>query len=627
MNVKHETHMALTIDTGLFPHMVVQRTAEDVSDATFTGGCQHAGEVIARVTRDGMVVPGFDGLPVGQAADGAFTGRLVGVPVGGPYTVELQVGDECAVVEDVLVGDVWIIAGQSNAQGFGNLIDAEPPHPLVRAFYMDDRWEVAADPLHNIWDAVDQVHADLCGGVLPGVETRKGVGYGVSFGVEMQRRTGVPQGVIASAHGGTAMAQWTPRYVKRGGRSLYGALLRRVRKNGGRVAGIVWYQGCSDTSDPDAVARFSSRVAAFVRAVRKDLGHPDLPIAMVQIARLFKQVADRQGWNGIQERQRRLPERISHCTVVPAIDLVLDDYVHIGGTGQQALGRRLASAMAVLKGWETEELPPIEFAGITLREEPVTGTVQVVVRYTNVMGGLTAAGLPSGFAVVDEQCASYVYRTDLAGDCAILAVDVPIAELAEKALHYGHGTTPYCNITDRAGRSLPVMGPIRLGTPRALTPFLTSLRVTPVMPVATQAQALAAYPERERREMASVFFPGNFCDLHQAIRQYSEPAVVYYACEIDCPEPMRLAALLGYDGPVALWVDGERLFADPAGANPARPDAANIAFTATAGPHELLVALDTNGGRAWGIFLRLERLDVPTRRLAQGTFVLPAICG
>ena len=40
---------------------------------------------------------------------------------------------------------------------------------------------------------------------------------------EMLRRTGVPQGLIACAHGGTSMAQWSPKLKRLGGDSLYGA--------------------------------------------------------------------------------------------------------------------------------------------------------------------------------------------------------------------------------------------------------------------------------------------------------------------------------------------------------------------------------------------------------------------
>jgi hypothetical protein len=51
------------------------------------------------------------------------------------------------------------------------------------------------------------------------------------------------------------------------------------------------------------------------------------------------------------------------------------------------------------------------------------------------------------------------------------------------------------------------------------------------------------------------------------------------------------------------------------GINPAVIDAQKIRFEAAKGEHELLIALGTNDGKAWGIFLRLERLDVAPKQL------------
>ena len=64
---------------------------------------------------------------------------MAGLPVGGPYDIEMMCG-----VESVVVKDVWILAGQSNMEGCGHF----PRKPLgkdtmVRACYMDDHWDVA----------------------------------------------------------------------------------------------------------------------------------------------------------------------------------------------------------------------------------------------------------------------------------------------------------------------------------------------------------------------------------------------------------------------------------------------------------------------------------------------------
>ena len=81
---------------------------------------------------------------------------------------------------------------------------------------------------------------------------------------------------------------------------------------------------------------------------------------------------------------------------------------------------------------------------------------------------------------------------------------------------------------------------------------------------------------------------------------------------------MRLALILGYDGPVKAWVDGKRLLHDPDGTNPASPEKMSARFRAAEGEHEIVVALGTNHGAAWGVFLRLERIGVPRKQLLDG---------
>ena len=37
------------------------------------------------------------------------------------------------------------------------------PNGQVRAFYMNDRWDIALDPIHTLRNAFDPVHAKLLG--------------------------------------------------------------------------------------------------------------------------------------------------------------------------------------------------------------------------------------------------------------------------------------------------------------------------------------------------------------------------------------------------------------------------------------------------------------------------------
>ena len=194
------------------------------------------------------------------------------------------------------------------------------------------------------------------------------------------------------------MTQWDPKRKNEGGKSLYGALVRRLIKNGRRVGGLVWYQGCSDT-DRNAAPLFTKRMKALVAALRRDAGDKALPIATVQIARVCGWGSENAVyWNSIQDQQRRMPSVIKHFTTVPAIDLPLDDGIHIGGQGQYVLGVRLAQAMQVLRGDRKAGLPPIALKKVSI--ETVRSVGVAVAEFENVVGKLRSGDRPNGFSVV-----------------------------------------------------------------------------------------------------------------------------------------------------------------------------------------------------------------------------------
>jgi sialate O-acetylesterase len=621
--------MSLTIVSGLFDHMVLQRNRADRSEAAIAGRTSAQGTVLATVRAKGRKLKGFDRRRIGSAARGRFSAVLKGLPVGGPYDIELAAGGENLQVSDVLVGDVWLLGGQSNMQGCGFLTRPRlPVDEAVRAFYMDDRWAPAADPIHNMWACVDPVHITLCGGIRPAKPSPDwGACPGPAFGLEMHRQTGVPQGLVACAHGGTSMTQWDPVKRKLGGDSLYGALVRRLVKNGGRVAGVLWYQGCSD-ANPANAPLYTRRMQRLCAALRRDCRDPRLPIAIVQIGRVIGWGAGSAAhWNSIQEQQRRLPGVVRDLLTVPVIDLPLDDSIHISGESQTVLGRRLAEAIQTLRKAPKARPAPISLGKIAVEHE--RGRTVIVAAFDNVVGRLRAGSRPHGFALTTPGSADNHYDIRLDGRKARIYTTQTEEALSGAELHFGHGTNPYCNITDEAGRSLPVFGPVTIGVPRAITPFIQTLRVSAFQPGAGKLGALRFPTALKSLGFRTRSFPTNFCDLHPEIAEMKDDAVVYFACRFTCPSAMRLALLLGYDGPVKAWVDGREVAHDPDGVNPATPSKCTVPFKAAAGAHEIVVALGTNHSAAWGIFLRIERLGIPLRRLVSRpeSITLPTVLG
>jgi hypothetical protein len=64
--------------------------------------------------------------------------------------------------------------------------------------------------------------------------------------------------------------------------------------------------------------------------------------------------------------------------------------------------------------------------------------------------------------------------------------------------------------------------------------------------------------------------------------------------------------IVGHDGGIKVFVDGQAAFCDPRTINPARPERSRIPVRLTPGTHEVAIAFDTDHGKGWGIFFRFE---------------------
>jgi len=603
----------MKITSGLFDHMVLQRNENNVCEAKIGGTYKTQGVLKALVTKSKKAEKNIS-IETTSTKGLEFKAILKEIPCGGPYDIRISVEDvsgkilDSLTIKDVLVGDVWILAGQSNMQGCGYMKDALKPHPLTRAFYMTDTWSIAKDPLHELYLSSDDVHTQVLGATKDA--SHIGVGPGVSFAQEMLKNTEVPQGLIACAHGGTSMAQWDPSLKIEGGRSLYGAMLRRFEKNGSKIAGVLWYQGCSDT-DPASAAVYTQKMITFVKEVRKDFKSPTLPFVTVQISRVCGGASFiANTWNDVQEQQRLLPKSIRNLYTVPAIDLSLDDLIHISGFDQNRLGKRLAHAMQSLKFKDSSFLPPIELQSIKLVLNRLNSCCDVVISFKNVVGNLQALGRPSGFEISEsaEILTNYsIFRIDLEKNKVILKTTIQFQEAASKYLYYGFGIMPYCNITDSADRPLPVFGPFKIKSNGMSTPFVRRCLISSIKEFAGTVDSLE-YPENHGvLSFHERTFDGNFCSLHpEILKTAPEDKVVYYKTTLSNSVDMRVKLFFGYDGPFKIWVNRHAEFIDQRGTNPAIIDDKSILLNLAKGNHEVLIALGTNFGKAWGIFLRAE---------------------
>ena len=485
-----------------------------------------------------------------------FDGRILNVPAGGPYMLNLTIekGDQTTnqAVGPVFVGDLWVLAGQSNMEGVGDLIDVTPSHPQVQVLGMDGKWARAEEPIHWLVDSPDPVHSgDPTTRAQRSAQQHKtrakGAGLGLPFAVAMVEQTKIPVGLVACAHGGTSMEQWNPSKKGDGGKSLYGSMLRQVGLAGGKVKGVLWYQGESDALGGDAWKVYPRVFADFITAVRADLGQPELPFYYVQIGR-FVRAGDPKGWNAVQDAQRRLPERVPGTAVVSTIDLELDDAIHVGTQGLKRLGQRLARvAVRDLFGQVGATTPTfdrvsrasnnmllVKFKGVNLQAgggavAGMGGSPGMRQAMTQAMmsgrlgsqNGTQSPGEPGAGLKPDRHINGFSIRKEdgtpiplifeaavgRSRDSVVLKLTGSVPE--KSYLWYGYGMDPDCNLTDSADMGVPVFGPIALDEvvePKAVAVVAAAAVAAPA---AKPAPAPAAAPAKPSEPVKLLIITGD----------------------------------------------------------------------------------------------------------------------
>ncbi|MFA7334757.1 MAG: sialate O-acetylesterase [Kiritimatiellia bacterium] len=621
-----QTLSMIRIISGLADGQVLQRLGSRGANLALTLSSSESTPLFATISDSkGRAMKGWSKRRIGALTEGRQqTIMLKRIPPGGPYRLTLAAGKSGVSVKQFFVGDVWLLAGQSNMEGCGTMTGAAKTHPLVRAFSMRREWRLAKDPLHICPESPDACHNQGKQLTPPEAGDRrrqnpKGVGPGIFFAREMLAKSGVPQGLICTAHGGTSMAQWDPKRKTLGGESLYASMLMSLQATGQPVSGILWYQGESDANDA-AVNLYTERMKELVAATRRDFKQPSLPWIVVQIGRFFGDATSPpRAWNSIQEQQRLLPRSIRNLDVVAAIDLALDDLIHVGSAAFPTLAGRMAGVADRLVYKNSRALPAPQPGRI------LAGSVNITVHFSGVQGGLRAAGEPHGFALIDESgnVVPNIFKTTLEGDKAVLhLIQPPLPGTRTPRLSYGHGLTPVCNITDKRGQAVPVFGPLPIRSEIAWLPFIITWNVSPV--VTSPAHKLAELGERDldfTNSVARTYPEAGFVDEHE--RWQNRSGHCYFSSSGNLPEAMDLDVLMGYDGPFRLWVDGKPFFTDLSGINPSIPDESEKRIKLAKGPHSFRVAMDLNDGLAWGFFLRFKRRDVTRAQLVSGDFAKP----
>lgn len=224
--------------TNLPEYKIFQRDETDQHDfklsGTYTSFC---GAVQASFNDGPWVI--IDDTPTG----GTFSGTLADQPVGqGNLMVQCTLGGDADAVSNIGIGDVYVVAGQSNAEGYGTneqlyttIATTSAVFPTV--YTEADEWKVGND------------ETDTDGG--------SGSAWPIVGGYIVEH-TGVPVAFITTAEGEQSLIHDNADWAKgsssedcgntnNGALSCYDNMIKQVvEADTGGIKAVLWYQGESD---------------------------------------------------------------------------------------------------------------------------------------------------------------------------------------------------------------------------------------------------------------------------------------------------------------------------------------------------------------------------------------------
>lgn len=278
------------------------------------------------------------------------------VPEGGLYRIETGLHTKSTrpdlawifrgdVRVHIGIGDLFVVAGQSNSAGYAKDFAFDPPSLMVHLFRNRRKWDLACHPINESTDAPDDPNAEL------GVS---GVSPWISFGKRFSELSHVPVGLINTALGGSPVRRWDP--AQEG--DLYRNMTDKVKACGGKAAGVLWYQGCSDTDTLTQARTYQENFARVVESTRQDLGY-EIPFFTFQINRFVDGAID-EAWGLVREAQRTAAHEIGQVYVLSTTNCGMSDGIHNNAHANAQLGERMAKLCGgVLLGTEEFMAPDI----------------------------------------------------------------------------------------------------------------------------------------------------------------------------------------------------------------------------------------------------------------------------
>ncbi len=284
---------------------------------------------------------------------------------GGPYTIILQSSNskKPVVINDVLIGEVWLCSGQSNmAANASSMKQADSAsvyanNPQLRFFNLTRT--TALYPQEN------------CDGrwvVCNPEDMKRFSAIGYFFGERLQKALDRPVGLIHSAWGGTNIEVWMPREtveakpeLKAAADKLKSFKTDRFREPGGlfnamiyplapyTLSGVLWYQGESNVKTWEV---YTESFTDMIGSWRQLFKAADLPFYYVQIAPYAKN----EGETGILLREAQTKALKCPNTGMVVISDLVDDINDIHPQLKVEVAQRLTN-MALVNTYGKTGIP------------------------------------------------------------------------------------------------------------------------------------------------------------------------------------------------------------------------------------------------------------------------------
>ena len=331
---------------------------------------------------------------------------------GGPYSITLSDGEK-TILNNILIGEVWICSGQSNmempikgfencpVEGYNDVVADAVNSSLVRFVKIPS--VMSMTPLSDA-----NCEWKVCSPTTVG--DASATGY--FFARKVSRMLNVPVGLIMANKGGSKVESWLTKenlkkytdepvdsqaIVKKypadyhralmWGNGTFSPILKYT------VKGILFYQGCSNVGDPGN--QYSDRLALLVRQWRDAFGCGEIPFYFVQIAPYDYGNVDADWGAKLREQQVRARDIIPNSGLVCTNDCVYPwEARQIHPAQKQKVGERLAFlALNKTYGQETILCESPEFKELKIEGDTCC------IRLKNDYGGVSRLDDMQGFEV------------------------------------------------------------------------------------------------------------------------------------------------------------------------------------------------------------------------------------